>query len=320
MERIINEHLTNNRTVLVLAGPTASGKTQFSLELSKHLDLEIISADSRQIYKHINIGTAKASKEELAAVPHHFIDILELDEFYSAGVFEKEAEKKIDEIFERRRVPLISGGTGFYIKALLEGIFEDEETERDFSIRENLERVLKEKGKDALYSLLLEIDPESAIKYSDKNPRRLMRALEYYYTKKEKFSKVQKNVAKEKSFASIYFAVKTERDELYKRINERVIKMWENGLVQETEDILNMGHSAKMNSLQTVGYKETIAFLKNELTMEETISLIQRNTRRYAKRQMTWLRSIENIIWIEGTNDILNNLKQIVSRETLGNE
>lgn len=309
MERIINAHLINNRTVLVLAGPTASGKTQISLELSKHLDLEIISADSRQIYKHINIGTAKASKEELAAAPHHFIDILELEEFYSAGLFEKEAEKKIDEIFERKRVPLICGGTGFYIKALLEGIFEDEETERDFSIRKNLEQVLKVKGKDALYSLLLEIDPESAIKYSDKNPRRVMRALEYYFTKKEKFSEVQKSIAKEKSFASIYFAVKTERDELYKRINERVIRMWENGLAQETENILNMGHSAELNSLQTVGYKETIAFLKSELTMEEAISLIQRNTRRYAKRQMTWLRSIENIIWIENANDILKNLK-----------
>jgi len=322
MERKIDlqRYLIKNRTIIVVTGPTASGKTRISLELAKDFNIEIISADSRQIFKYINIGTAKPTKEELNIVPHHFIDSLELDEYYSAGIFEKDAEEIIDEIFNRGRIPLITGGTGLYIKALCEGIFDDNEKDENLTIRKELQEILEKEGKEVLYDKLLEIDPVAAKKYDDKNPRRVMRALEYYYSKGKKISDAHIQSIKEKKFKTIYFGVQKPKEQLYDIINERVLKMWDDGLERETRNILEMGYSETLNSLQTVGYRETLSFIKGNITKEEAIYLIQRNTRRYAKRQMTWFRSMENIIWIENKDDIIKYLKQIVSRETLEDE
>ncbi len=322
MERNIDiqRYLLKNRIILVVTGPTASGKTKISLELAKDLNIEIISADSRQIFKHINIGTAKPTKDELSIVPHHLIDCLELDEYFSAGMFEKEAEEIISEIFNRGRIPVITGGTGLYIKALCEGIFDDASNEENSNTREELQKVLEIEGKEVLYDKLMEIDQEAARKYDDKNPRRVMRALEYYYSKGKKFSEAHNQSIKEKNYKTIYFGVQKPREELYDLINERVLNMWEAGLEKETRNILDMGYSETLNSLQTVGYKETLSYIKGDITKEEAISLIQRNTRRYAKRQMTWFRSMNDIIWIEKKEDIIKYLKQIVSRETLEDE
>ncbi|HPI19176.1 MAG TPA: tRNA (adenosine(37)-N6)-dimethylallyltransferase MiaA [Candidatus Kapabacteria bacterium] len=322
MERNIDlqRYLLNNRIILVISGPTASGKTKISLELTNDLNIEIISADSRQIFKYINIGTAKPTIEELSIVPHHFIDCLELDEYYSAGMFEKDAEEIISEIFNRGRIPVITGGTGLYIKALCEGIFDDDKNEENSNIRNDLQEILEKEGKEVLYDKLVEIDPVAAQKYDDKNPRRVMRALEYYYSKGKKLSDAHIQSIKEKEFKIIYFGVQKPREILYDLINERVLNMWEAGLENETKNILEMGYPETLNSLQTVGYKETLSYIKGNITKEEAIYLIQRNTRRYAKRQMTWFRSLENIIWIENREDIIKYLKQIVSRETLKDE
>lgn len=318
MERFldIQRYLIDNRTILVVTGPTASGKTKISLELSADLDIEIISADSRQIYKNINIGTAKPSKEELSAVPHHFIDYLELNEYYSAGMFEKDSEKVVDEIFGRGKIPVVTGGTGLYIKALCSGFFDDSENEKDLQIRDELQYILEKEGKGILYDKLMEIDPESARKYSDRNPRRVMRALEYYYSKGIKFSDAHKQQKNNKNFKVVYFYVNRKREEIYDLINERVLKMWADGLEDETRHILDMGFSETLNSLQTVGYKETLSYIKGNITKEEAIYLIQRNTRHYAKRQMTWFRSMKDIIWIQTKDDIIKHFEQIVSRET----
>ena len=318
MERFldIQRYLIDNRTILVVTGPTASGKTKISLELSADLDIEIISADSRQIYKYINIGTAKPSKEELSAVLHHFIDYLELNEYYSAGMFEKDSEKVVDEIFGRGKIPVVTGGTGLYIKALCSGFFDDSENEKDLQIRDELQYILEKEGKGILYDKLMEIDPESARKYSDRNPRRVMRALEYYYSKGIKFSDAHKQQKNNKNFKVVYFYVNRKREEIYDLINERVLKMWADGLEDETRHILDMGFSETLNSLQTVGYKETLSYIKGNITKEEAIYLIQRNTRHYAKRQMTWFRSMKDIIWIQTKDDIIKHFEQIVSRET----
>jgi len=323
MERIldIGKYLIDNKVIIVITGPTASGKTKISLELSNDLNIEIISADSRQIYKYFNIGTAKPTNEELSIIPHHFINYLEPDKYYSAGIFEKDAEKVIYDIFKRKRIPVVSGGTGLYIKALCEGFFQNEKSDNDFKIRNELQLVLENEGKDILYDKLLEIDPDSAKKYSDKNPRRVIRALEYYYTVGDKFSEAHQIEEKRKDFNVIYFAVKREREELYKLINERVLKMWEDGLEDETRHILDMGYSEELNSFQTVGYKEILSYIKGNISKEEAIYLIQRNTRHYAKRQMTWFRAMKEIIWIETKEELLQKLiNTIVSRETLGNE
>ena len=321
MERFldIQRFLIENRTILVVTGPTASGKTKISLELSADLNIEIISADSRQIYKYINIGTAKPSKEELSAVPHHFIDYLELNEYYSAGMFEKDSEKIIDEIFGKEDT-CCSGGTGLYVKALCSGFFDDSANEKDLQIRDELQYILEKEGKNILYDKLMEIDPESANKYSDRNPRRVMRALEYYYSKGIKFSDAHKQQKNEKNFKAIIFYINKKREKLYDLINERALKMWTDGLVDETRHILDMGFSESLNSLQTVGYKETLSYIKGNTTKEEAIYLIQRNTRHYAKRQMTWFRSMKDIVWIETKDDIIKYLKEIVSRETLEDE
>ena len=310
--------------VIVICGATASGKTEVSLELAKYLTVEIISADSRQVYKHLNIGTAKPDKSELNAIPHHFIDFLDLDAAYSAGEFGNQAYKKVIEISKNGKIPIVVGGSGLYIKGLCEGFF-DEETidennienteENPNQIRQELELDLEKKGIDFLYEKLKEIDKPLYDLYSDKNPRRILRALEYYFINKIPLSKAQKNKTERELIQPLYFAIDLRRDILYERINRRVEKMWQNGLVQETEKVLmlqkKLGYSETLNSLNTVGYKETIAFLKGEFSEEKAISEIQKNTRHYAKRQLTWFRKVERIKFLQGKpNEIANQILQ----------
>ncbi len=294
------QKLIRQSTLIIIAGPTASGKTAASLELAKNLDIEIISADSRQIYKYLDIGTAKPTKEELNSVPHHFIDILEPDAYYSAGMFGNEAEEKACGIFERGKIPVVCGGAGLYIKALSEGFFDEQKPSGYDEIREELNFRYRSEGIEQLYSELREADPESAEKNSDMNPQRILRALEYYHATGEKFSDMRERSTTKRNFNAFYYAIMTEREKLYKRINRRAEHMWKNGLIEETEKVLNMGFSRDLNSLNTVGYKECISYMDGNSSEKDALALMQQNTRRYAKRQMTWFRKVPGIKWLSG--------------------
>jgi tRNA dimethylallyltransferase len=311
------ENLLKYRTVLAIVGPTASGKTKASIELSKLINIEVISADSRQVFKYLNIGTAKPTSDELNAVKTYFIDYLEPDSYISAGRFAKEAQIIIEQIFKKNKLPVVVGGTGLYIQALCEGIFEDkiDENQRKI-ISDKLSSELELRGIDFLYEKLKFVDKVSAEKYSDKNPRRILRALEYYEIKGIPFSEAQKKFMKKSDFNVCYFGIEFPRNELYERINRRTEIMWSMGLVEEVKEILKKGYSANLNSLNTVGYKETIAFLRGEMNEIEAIEKIKQNTRRYAKRQMTWFRKNSKIKWLSGDEKsiaelILQNLINI---------
>lgn len=284
-----------NKNVIVITGPTASGKSDFALKLSDMAEIEIISADSRQIYKYLNIGTAKPSDLELQKVQHHLVDYLEPDEDFSAGKFATAATQVIDDIITRGKIPVVVGGTGFYIKALFEGLsdvneFDSDETEK---VRAELDKILREKGKDFIYSMLLEVDYESAARYNDKNPRRLIRALEYNRLTGAKLSDTF-GTENPSNLIPIYYVINPPRQELYKRINDRTELMFRNGLLKETVSIIERGFSPDLNSLNTVGYKECISLIFGEIPPERAIELTKQNTRRYAKRQVTWMNQIKN--------------------------
>lgn len=298
----------------VIVGPTASGKTALALELAKHKNIEIISADSRQLFKYMTIGTAKPNSEEIAVCPHHFIDFLEPSEYYSAGIFGDEAEIRAKEIAARGNIPVVVGGSGLYVKSLCEGFFEDESTNEDvLKIRKILEAELAEKGREAMYEELKLVDPDSAEKYIDRNPRRIVRALEYFRANGEPFSSSQKVKSSKRNFDSYFFGIEYPREVLYDRINLRSEIMWQNGLPQETKSILDMGFQPNLNSLNTVGYKETIQFLNGEISELEAVEKIKQNTRRYAKRQLTWFRNqYPDMTWFGG--DIASNAIEISNK------
>ncbi|MDQ1265812.1 MAG: tRNA dimethylallyltransferase [Bacteroidota bacterium] len=301
-----------SRTAIVITGPTASGKTAAAVELSKFLPIEVISADSRQIYRYLDIGTAKPTSEELKAVRHHFIDILYPDEYYSAGLFEKQAGLVLNDIFLRNKIPVIVGGSGLYIKALCEGFFDEESVDKNQKeiIRKQLENRLANEGIDSLYSELLKIDSYSAMIYSDKNPRRIIRALEFFELYGSTISNAHKEYQAKKDFKAVYYGIYFDRENLYKRINLRAEWMWNNGLVDEVKDILKIGYKKELNSLNTVGYKEAIGYLDSLLNSEMALNEIQKNTRRYAKRQMTWFNKIDSIRWLDAKSDVAGIIAQ----------
>lgn len=307
--------MTNSKPdIIVLLGPTASGKTSLSLQIADYFDLEIISADSRQIYKYLDIGTAKPTKSELQKVHHHFISIVNPDEYYSAGIFAKEASSTIQNILNQGKMPLIVGGSGLYIKALCEGLFiEEYDKTQKIEIKNRIVKMKKDYGNDYLFNLLTSIDPEAALMYPDKNPHRIMRALEYYYLTGKKFSSSISNIDKP-DFNCIYIGLLLDRTNLYERINQRTEQMWKSGLLDETRQVLKMGYSPDINSLNTVGYKECISYLKGEINEIEALEKIKQHTRNYAKRQMTWFRKIINVNWLEPDEKLLKNSINIIKR------
>ncbi|MCX8054162.1 MAG: tRNA (adenosine(37)-N6)-dimethylallyltransferase MiaA [Ignavibacteria bacterium] len=302
----------NKIELLIIAGPTASGKTELALALTDYLPVEIISADSRQIYRFMDIGTAKPTEDELKRAPHHFINIKNPDEYYSAGMFERDADNAIQDIISRGKIPVVVGGSGLYIKALCEGFFHDDTPSDELlAIREQLEQELAEKGRLAIYQELSAVDPVSAQKYSDMNPRRIIRALSHYRLTGIPFSVSHHSQFVEKNYNCCYFAIDNPRIVLYEKINLRTVQMWNNGLLKETVQLLEMGYSENLNALNTVGYKETIQFIKGQLSEKDTISKIQQNTRHYAKRQLTWFRNqCPEIIWLN--KNLTENTKFIV--------
>ena len=301
------------RKVIVIVGPTCSGKTRLGIQLAEKLNGEIISADSRQIYKYLNIGTAKPEKHILKKVKHYFIDQLEPDEDFNVSKFEKEALEIIQDNFERNKQPIVVGGTGLYIKALIDGIFDTVDADEEY--RHELLELKNKFGNEFLYNKLKQIDPESAGKMQPSNWKRVIRALEVYHLTGEKIGVHQKKYERELDFNFVQYGLNWDRKVLYENIEHRVDEMIKAGLVDEVKGIIGMGFNKQLNSLNTVGYKEIISCLEGEITLERAIELIKRNTRRYAKRQMTWFRKDRRIKWIDvkGANELNNISAQILS-------
>lgn len=285
------------RKVIVIVGPTCSGKTGVGIALAGKLRSEIISADSRQIYKKLSIGTAKPAEDELAKIKHHLTDFLEPDENYNVSRFESDALKIIDGLLAKGKIPVVVGGSGLYIKALTDGIFDTVDADSEY--REELHGKREKYGSEYLYEELKRVDQLSASKMLPQNWKRIMRALEVFHLTGEPIWKFQETYKRETDHEFRLFGLNWERAKLYRNIENRVDEMIVRGLVDEVQNILSLGYSKKINSLNTVGYKEIISYLENEITLERAIELIKRNTRRYAKRQMTWFRKNKNIIWID---------------------
>jgi tRNA dimethylallyltransferase len=295
------------RKVIVIAGPTCSGKTKVSIGLAKLIQSEIISADSRQIYKYLNVGTAKPSDNELKEIVHHFINYLNPDKEYNVSKFEHDALAVIESLLSKNKIPVVVGGSGLYIQAIIDGIFDAVDKDENFRIEFNKKR--EKFGNQYLYDELKKVDPLSASNMIPQNWKRIMRALEVYHVTGKPIWKFQNEHKREKDINFIQFGIEWQREVQYKNINKRVDKMIENGLVEEVRNILNNGYSKKINALNTVGYKEIISYIENEITLEKAIELIKRNTRHYAKRQLTWFRKDKRILWIK--IDAENQLNEI---------
>jgi len=285
------------KTVYCIVGPTASGKTAISIELAKLMKTEIISADSRQVYKHFPIAASVPTEEERKGIKHYFMEELEPDEEMNAGVFGMKAREVIEELFRKGIPPLIVGGSGLYIKSLIDGLFEEESKNEE--LRKALNKRLVNEGKEILYKELEKIDIETAKKTSAEFSRRVIRALEIFYTTGKKPSEIKKNKP-EIDFSSLQFGLKLDRKYLYERINQRVDKMIEGGLIDEVVDLRERGfHWRKNYSLDTVGIKEVFRYLDGEYNYEKMVEAIKQNSRRYAKRQMTWFNKDKRINWID---------------------
>ena len=287
-------NLRKKPKVIAIVGPTASGKTNISIQIAKILNGEIISADSRLVYKDFNVGTAKPTEEEMAGIPHHLVSIQSPSETYTVGKYKKEAEEKIKEILNKNKVPIVVGGTGFYVKALLEGLnIPDIDPDEDF--RQEMENLVKNNGKEALYKKLQESDPEMAKKLMPNDSFRIIRALEVQKISGQKMSESQ--TISESEYDVLYCGLNAEaREFLYERINSRVLIMLEQGLVKEVETLIKKcGRTVSL--LKTLGYKEICEYFDGIYTIEETIAKIQQNTRKFAKRQLTWFRANKKINW-----------------------
>ena len=270
------------RTVIVILGPTGSGKSKLSISLAKKLGGEIVSCDSMQIYRRMDIGTAKITKKEMENIPHHMIDIVEPNEEFSVGEYVKQAKKIIAEIFERNKVPIVVGGTGFGF------------AEKNLEIREKYKKILEEKGNEFLFNILIEKDPEIAKKIHVNDTKKIIRALEKIENKKNS----EKNLEIH-DWEYLIFGLNLPREELYRRINLRTEKMFEDGLENEVSNLIESGVSPSAQSMEGIGYKQVIYAKENNLTREELIGLVQQKTRNYAKRQLTFMRGIENLIWVD---------------------
>ena len=303
------------KRVIVIVGPTCSGKTYLSIQLAKIINGQIISADSRQIYKKLNIGTAKPTPSELKKVKHYFINILEPDEDYNANDFSDEAERVIDNINKKNKIAIVAGGSGLYVKALIDGIVES--ANKDDELRKKLLKQRENFGNESLYNELKEIDPVSADKMLPQNWKRVMRALEVYYLTGKPIWQHHLDQEKKSKYEYQQVGLLWDRNTLYKNIDNRVDKMIRNRLVNEVKSLLAQGYNKNLNSLNTVGYKEIISYLEGEISLERAIELIKRNTRRYAKRQITWFKADKRIKWynVSGRQDLDNLAVKLIGED-----
>lgn len=285
--------------LIVLTGPTAVGKTELSISLAKAVNGEIISADSMQVYKHMDIGSAKITKEEMQGVPHHLIDLLEPEEEFHVVRFQELVKEAMDGIYERGHIPILTGGTGFYIQAILKDVDFTENGE-DSGYREELEALAAEKGAGYLHAQLRAVDEKSAEAIHPNNVKRVIRALEYYRETGEPISahnETQKE--RESPYNYAYFVLTDDRKVLYERIDRRVDVMLEAGLVEEVKGLQEMGCRSDMVSMQGLGYKEILAYLNGETSLGEAVYILKRDTRHFAKRQLTWFKREKDVIWVD---------------------
>lgn len=286
------------KPLIILTGPTAVGKTELSIEFAKKVNGSIISADSMQVYRHMDIGSAKIRPEEMQRIPHYLIDTFEPDEEFHVVKFQEYAKRYLEEIYAEGRIPIIAGGTGFYIQALLYDIDFTKEQE-DSAYRKELEQFAKEHGAHALHEKLRAVDEKAAEEIHENNVKRVIRALEFHHLSGGKISEHnEKERQKESPYNFAYFVLNDERERLYQRINQRVDIMMEQGLVEEVQNLKNMGYHKKMVSMQGLGYKEILEYLDGECTLDEAIYRIKRDTRHFAKRQLTWFRRERQVLWI----------------------
>ncbi len=289
----------SKRPLIVLTGPTAVGKTKLSIALAKAVGGEIISADSMQVYRHMDIGSAKITSEQMQGVPHHLIDVLDPVEEFNVVIFQQKCRECMEGIYERGHIPILTGGTGFYIQAILRNV-DFTENEEDSPYRRSLEKLAEEEGAQILHEMLSKVDPASAEAIHSNNIKRTIRALEYHYLTGEKISEHnEREKEKESAYNACYFVLNDERERLYERINERVDEMLSQGLVEEVSRLRELGCRKGMVSMQGLGYKEILSFLDGEITLDEAVYLIKRDTRHFAKRQLTWFRREKDVIWID---------------------
>ena len=285
--------------MIVLTGPTAVGKTALSIALAKAVNGEIISADSMQVYRHMDIGSAKITEEEMQGIPHHLIDVLDPSQDFNVVVFQQRCRECLPGIYGRGHIPILTGGTGFYIQAVLRDI-DFTENEENTQYRSYLEQLAQEKGPQYLHEMLKEADPASAQAIHFNNIKRCIRALEYYHLTGERISEHnEQEKAKESAYNSCYFVLNDERGRLYERIDKRVDDMLSKGLLEEVEALRSRGCGRNNVSMQGLGYKEIYAYLEGEITLEEAVYRIKRDTRHFAKRQLTWFRREKDVIWID---------------------
>lgn len=303
------------KKVVVIAGPTASGKTELAINVAKKADGEVISADSMQIYKYMDIGTAKPAKDEMQGIPHHMIDVAYPDESFSVALYKDMAEGIIEDVLKRNRLPIIAGGTGLYINSLIYNI-KFSETVCDETFREKMNKIAVSEGPQKLHDMLKEVDPESAARIHFNNVKKVIRALEVYEFTKKPISQHQKESRSEPPpYDYLVFILNMDRDELYRRIDARVDNMLSQGLIDEVKSLKKMGYSEKLTSMQGLGYKEIFWYLDNKISYEETVRIIKRDTRHYAKRQITWFRAIKEAIWLPaGKGNIEKNTKKIIEQ------
>lgn len=287
------------RPLIILAGPTAVGKTALSIRLAQEINAEIISADSMQVYRYMDIGSAKIRPEEMKGVPHHLVDVLEPEEEFNVVRFQQMAKTAMEEIHAKGKIPLVVGGTGFYIQALLYDI-DFTENDGDMEYRRSLECMAEEKGGEYLHMLLKEADPESASQIHPNNIKRMIRALEFHRQTGGKISEHnEKERAKESPYNYAYFVLTDERSRLYERIDRRVDLMMEEGLLDEVRSLKERGVKRGSTAMQGLGYKEMFAYLEGEYPLDEAVRIIKRDTRHFAKRQLTWFKREKDVVWAD---------------------
>lgn len=312
------------KPLIILTGPTAAGKTSLSIELAKSIGGEIISADSMQVYKKMDIGTAKIRPEEMQGVPHYLIDELDPSEEFNVVAFVEKSKEAMKKIYAAGHIPIIVGGTGFYIQALLYDIDFSQHEDKE-SYRKELEQLAKEKGKEYLYEILKKKDPEYATITHCNNVKKVIRALEYYKETGKKLSEHnEEQRQKESPYNFAYFVLYHDREELYDRINRRVDLMMEDGLLFEVESLIKEGYTKNLVSMQGLGYKEFFDYFDGRMTLEDTVDKIKKDTRHFAKRQLTWFRREKEVIWLnkkeyEQEKDLLDSVLNIIEEKGVRN-
>lgn len=287
------------KPLIVLTGPTAVGKTKLSIALAKAVNGEIISADSMQVYRYMDVGSAKITPDEIDGVPHHLVDVLDPTEDFNIVLFQQLAKKSMEEIYSKGRIPILVGGTGFYIQAITRDI-DFTQSEQDDSYRKELEALAAEKGSSFLHDMLASVDPKSAEDIHENNVKRVIRALEFY---KQNGTRISEHNEEQKEHVSpydlAYFVLNAPRSLLYERIDARIDEMLKNGLVEEVKTLQRMGCHRGMVSMQGLGYKEILAWLEGEYPYEEAVHILKRDTRHFAKRQLTWFRREGEVTWVD---------------------